>query len=258
MGFIKYRFFSKILVMETEVNLILPDTGDLPEGRYPVLYLLHGAGGDCDSWMRNSSIERYAEKNHWAVVMPSAYNSCYADMAHGIPYFTFLSEELPSRLERLFPITDQAESRFVAGLSMGGRGAFLWAMRRPDFFRGAVCLSGSLDVAAMARRMKEQGNEAALKRFSNAFGDAERLSPENDVYRLARQVAESAGPYPQFLYMCGCDDVRYGEQYLPFLEYCKKIGLKMDSLEGPGEHSFDYWDAAIQQAFQWMESVSNV
>lgn len=255
MGFIKYRFFSQVLVMETEVNLILPDTKALPEEKYPVLYLLHGAGGDCDSWMRNSSIERYAKEHQMAVVMPSAYNSCYADMVHGIPYFTFLSEELPKRLEYIFPIADQTEKRFAAGLSMGGRGAFVWAMRKPDFFKGAVCLSGSLDVASMARRMKEQGDEAALKRFSNAFGNAESLAPENDVYLLARRLSESKKPYPEFLYMCGTEDVRYEEQYLPFLSYCKEIGLKMDSMEGHGNHDFAYWDTAIRQALPWMKHL---
>lgn len=255
MGFVKYRFFSKILVMETEVNLVMPETKTLPEKKYPVLYLLHGAGGDCDSWMRNSSIERYAQNNQMAVVMPSAYNSCYADMVHGIPYFTFLSEELPKRLEYMFPISDQAEDRFVAGLSMGGRGAFVWAMRRPEFFKGAVCLSGSLDVSSMARRMREQGDEAALKRFSNAFGNVESLAPENDVYLLARRLSESKEPYPEFLYMCGTEDVRYEEQYLPFLSYCKEIGLKMDSMEGHGAHDFAYWDTAIRQALPWMKHL---
>ncbi len=229
MSFIKYRFSSNVLRMDTEVNVILPDS-QLKQGRrYPVLYLLHGAGGDCDSWMRNSSIERYAKKQELAVVMPSAYNSCYADMVYGMPYFTFLSEELPHRLENLLPVADEPENRFVAGLSMGGRGAFLWAMRRPDFFKGAACLSGSLDIAAMAERMKAEGDQSALKRFHSAF--------------------------PKFLYMCGLEDERYEEQFLPFLSYCKEIGLPMDSLDGHGIHDFDYWDWAIQQAIVWMKHL---
>ena len=255
MGFIKYRFSSNVLRMDTEVNVILPDSQLKPGGRYPVLYLLHGAGGDCDSWMRNSSIERYAKQQELAVVMPSAYNSCYADMVYGIPYFTFLSEELPARLEHFLPVADEPENRFVAGLSMGGRGAFLWAMRRPDFFKGAACLSGSLDIAAMAKRMKDEGNQPALNRFHNAFGPLEELAPENDVYFLARKVSETVETCPKFLYMCGMEDERYEEQFLPFLSYCEEIGLPMDSLDGHGIHDFDYWDWAIQQAIVWMKHL---
>lgn len=250
MSLIKYRFHSGVLNMDTEVNIVMPDS--LPEEKYRVLYLLHGAGGDCDSWLRNSSVERYAKRYHLAIVMPSAYNSCYADMVHGIRYFTFLSEELPQMLEKMFPIADDSSQRYVAGLSMGGRGAFLWALRRPAFFRAAVCLSGSLDVKAMAERMMEQGDMRSLERFIQAFGDPMQLAPENDIYDLARKTAEGGGRYPKLLYMCGREDIRYGEQYLPFLRFCREIGLSIENREDQGDHNFDYWDRAIQKAIEWM------
>ncbi len=257
MGLIKYRFHSSIISMDTEINIIIPDKR-LSEGnnKYPVLYLLHGAGGDCDSWLRYSSIERYAEREQFAVVMPSAYNTCYSNMAHGIPYFTFLSEELPERVEAVFPIANIKEKRFVAGLSMGGRGAFLWAMRRPDFFSGAASLSGSLDILPMAQRMKEENNLLALERFHNAFGDLNTLSQrDNDIYVLAKRLSESPEKPPMFLYACGKEDVRYQEQFLTFLKYCEKVDFKIDSFDGHGDHDFDYWDTAINKVIRWMSST---
>ena len=253
MSLIKYRFHSSILNMDTEVNIVMPEKA--PDDRYPVLYLLHGAGGDCDSWLRNSSIERYAERYGLAVVMPSAYNSCYADMVHGIPYFTFLSEELPERLEKMFPIANTASHRYAAGLSMGGRGAFLWALRRPEFFHASVCMSGSLDVASMAKRMIETNDLKSLERFINAFGDPMHLTQENDVYDLTKKAAESGQPYPKLLYMCGREDIRYEEQYLPFLRFCDEIGLSVARMEDFGDHNFDYWDRAVQKGIEWMLDV---
>lgn len=253
MSLIKYRFHSEVLNMDTEVNIVMPEA--VPENRYPVLYLLHGAGGDCDSWLRSSSIERYAQRYGIAVVMPSAYNSCYADMVHGIPYFTFLSEELPKRLEKMFPIANERSGRYVAGLSMGGRGAFLWALRCPDFFSASVCLSGSLDVASMAKRMLAQNDTKSLERFINAFGNPLELTSENDIYQLAKKAAESGLGYPRLLYMCGREDIRYKEQYLPFLKYCDEIGLKIACMEDSGDHNFDYWDPAIAQAIAWMRQT---
>lgn len=256
MGLIKYRFHSSIISMDTEINVVLPDRQLIKGYRYPVLYLLHGAGGDCDSWLRYSSIERYAEQEQFAVVMPSAYNTCYSDMVHGIPYFTFLSEELPERIEAIFPIADTKEKRFVAGLSMGGRGAFLWAMRRPDFFAGSACLSGSLNIQPMAQRMKEESNLLALERFHNAFGNLDTLSQrDNDIYSLAKKLSERSEKTPMFLYACGKEDVRYQEQFLTFLEYCKKIGFEIDSFDGHGDHNFDYWDTAIEKVIQWIKSL---
>jgi len=239
--------------MDTEVRVVLPEDGAPGRRTYPVLYLLHGAGGDCESWLRFTSVERYAEDYHMAVVMPSAYNSCYADMVNGIPYFTFLSEELPLRIARNFPVADEASGRFVAGLSMGGRGAFLWALRKPDFFRGAVCLSGSLDVGKMAERMKRENDLMSLKRFSNAFGDPESLRPEDDVWALTEKLASEKGPRPDFLYMCGTEDVRYKEQMLPYLSFCEERHFRIESLTDHGVHDYAFWDPAIRRAMKWMQ-----
>lgn len=255
MSLIKYRFHSVVLGMDTEINVVLPECLPEVEERFQVLYLLHGAGGDCDSWLRYSSIERYAVEKGMAVVMPSAYNSCYADMVYGIQYFTFLSEELPARLERIFPISNMREKRYVAGFSMGGRGAFLWGLRKPEFFKAAICLSGSLDVAAMAKRMRLQNDNLSLKRFINAFGDPEKLDFENDIYALAKTVEEQKKLKPKFLYMCGMEDERYQEQFLPFLEYCRKIGLPIEYIQDHGKHDFTYWDSAIWQAMEWIEKL---
>lgn len=253
MSLLQYRFHSKTIRMDTEVCVILPENEDAGHRTYPVLYLLHGAGGDCGSWLRYTSVERYAEENKIAVVMPSAYNSCYADMVNGIPYFTFMSEELPSRIERIFPVAEDASRRFVAGLSMGGRGAFLWALRKPDFFRGAVCLSGSLDVSLMAERMKREKDEMSLKRFSNAFGNLESLSPENDVWALTKKLASEKRQKPDFLYMCGTEDVRYKEQMLPYLSFCEKHHFRIGSMTDHGVHDYAFWDPAIRQAMKWMK-----
>jgi len=54
---------------------------------------------------RRTSIERYAEEAGLAVVMPNAHRSFYCDMAYGGAYWTFLSEELPVRMRKFFPIS---------------------------------------------------------------------------------------------------------------------------------------------------------
>jgi putative tributyrin esterase len=49
----------------------------------PVLWLLHGAHGNCDDWLRHTNMERYATWRGLAVVMSSAHMSSYMNMAHG-------------------------------------------------------------------------------------------------------------------------------------------------------------------------------
>jgi S-formylglutathione hydrolase FrmB len=116
------------------------------EGKYPVLYLLHGLSDDYTIWQRRTSIERYVADMEIAVVMPDADTSFYSDMVHGRKYWTFLSEELPEIVHDFFPnISEKREDTFVAGLSMGGYGAYKLALGT-DRFAAAASLSGAVDL----------------------------------------------------------------------------------------------------------------
>ena len=97
MALINMQFFSKALNTNVTVNVILPEIPKKnegvgsPDGEYKTLYLLHGLSGDCNEWMRYSSIERYAKDYGIAVVMPSVGRSWYTDTAYDANYFTFVA-----------------------------------------------------------------------------------------------------------------------------------------------------------------------
>ena len=74
-------------------------------------------------------------------------------MVHGGRYFTFFTEELPKVCQAFFPISDKREDTFIAGLSMGGNGAMRLALKRPDLYSQALCMSGAaFDVQELKRR----------------------------------------------------------------------------------------------------------
>ena len=93
MALIELDFRSQALGYHEELMVMLPDRA--PDKPYPVLWAFHGAGGDCSEWLRFSSVERYAAKRGFAVVLPTVSNGHGMDMAHGMKYFTMLSKELP-------------------------------------------------------------------------------------------------------------------------------------------------------------------
>ncbi len=127
------------------------DPQDNYQTPFRVLYLLHGYSDDQTAWQRWTSIERYAEGLNLAVVMPAAQNSFYTDMVHGGKFFTFLTEELPAVVHDLFPLSTERADTFVAGLSMGGYGAFKLALSRPDLYAAAASLSGALDICEVVK-----------------------------------------------------------------------------------------------------------
>ena len=139
MGMLHLDYMSDKLGYQTNVYVILPDS--VREGKKPkgILYLLHGGSGNGMDWIRYTSIERYSWPYELAVIMPDTDGSgFYTDMKHGYPYFEYLTEELPAAMEGLLPILQGVDKRYVAGLSMGGYGAFKWAFNKPDFFTAAA------------------------------------------------------------------------------------------------------------------------
>lgn len=254
MALIHCDFFSEVLGVSTSMDVILPQTtrgqigmdGRVLSSKHPTLYLLHGLSDDHTIWQRRTSIERYVAPMGLAVVMPAVHRSFYTDMVHGYRYWTFVSEELPDVCRSFFHLSDAREDNFVAGLSMGGYGAFKMALRCPDRFAAAASLSGALDLARIAESVL---SDAEMKTI---FGDLKKVrGSENDLFYLAEKIASSQGPKPMLYQCCGTEDHLYQDN-LRFKEFAKKHSLDLTYKEGPGSHEWGYWDRMIQDILKWL------
>lgn len=258
MALIHCDFRSEVLGLSTSMCVILPDPprseGGRPASwdghRHPTLYLLHGLSDDHTIWQRRTSIERYVAPLDLAVVMPAVHRSFYTDMAQGHRYWTFISEELPALARGYFPLSDAREDNFVAGLSMGGYGAFKLALSHPDRFKAAASLSGALDMASLADR--DEVDEESLREFERIFGNLDGLrGSDNDLLHLARKMVTTDGAKPRLYQWCGTEDFLY-ESNLRFKEVAESLGLDLTHEEGPGVHEWAYWDQQIQRVLDWL------
>jgi putative tributyrin esterase len=251
---IRCEFFSDVLGLSTSMTVILPQatsaqigmTGVVREsGRHPTLYLLHGLSDDDSIWLRRTSIERYVAPLGLAVVMPQVHRSYYCDEVHGGRYWTFLSEELPVIAQAFFPVSDRREDTFVAGLSMGGYGAFKWALRHPDRFAAAASLSGALDVASV------QSDRGIPDVTDRVFGSRSVAgTPDDLMWLLARSPSTSAARPALFL-ACGEQD-QLVEQNRRFIKAARASNVPLTVRTGPGEHEWGYWDTMIQEVLAWL------
>jgi putative tributyrin esterase len=246
-------FFSDVLGLSTSMTVLLPQrtstqigmAGSGGDGPPPVLYLLHGLSDDDTIWLRRTSIERYAAPLGLAVVMPQVHRSFYADQAYGGRYWTFLSEELPALVGEFFRVSARREDTFVAGLSMGGYGAFRWALRHPERFAAAASMSGALDVAARGRRPRPEDPRL----FERVFGDEEVTGSPHDLHALLGKADPAVLP---MLYLCcGTEDVLLGENEA-FRDACAAAGVPLRSEFSGGAHDWAYWDARIQDVLAWL------
>lgn len=244
-------FFAESLGMGTSMVVLMPqETAGIgmaaagpPEGGVPVLYLLHGLSDDCTGWERRTSIERYASDTGIAVVMPEVRRSFYADEAVGEAYWTFLSEELPALLARTYRISTAREDTFVAGLSMGGFGAFKLALNHPDRIAAAASLSGALDLT---QRSFDGSNGHLAERI---WGDTDLAGTPDDLVDLVRRADPASTPA---LWLdCGTEDFLVGQNHT-FVAAAEEAGVRLQARFRPGAHSWDFWDDGIRDVLAWL------
>ena len=248
MALLHVHFKSDTLGMKMAMDVIVPERTCPRPGGWPTLYLLHGLSSDHTSWQRKTSIERYVEDMNLAVVMPSVHRSFYTDMRHGMRYWTFVSEEVPALCERLFPLSTHRADRFAAGLSMGGYGAFKLGLLLPERYAAVASLSGAVDMVALSNEDAAHEDPAF---WADVFGDIEDLrGGENDLAAAAQRLTESGGEKPRFYMACGTEDFLYRNN-LGFLQAFGDA-LAIDYEEGPGEHTWAFWDEYIQRVLRWL------
>ena len=252
MALIHANFYSETLGMERSIEVILPQVqngigqdGSKALTDVPVMYLLHGASDDQTIWQRRTSIERYAVAKGLAVIMASTDLGFYSDMKYGYDFYQFFSKEVPQVVHEFFPmITDKREKTFVAGLSMGGFGAFKLGIHCPDQFGYAASLSGLVDpVLFMA-----SGGAGFL---DNAFGTLKETAESiNDLpYCLEKQI-EAGAELPKFYMCCGTEDFLYQVNVKFHKQFDGRIDLTY--FEEPGTHEWGFWDRNIQRILEWL------
>jgi S-formylglutathione hydrolase FrmB len=251
------KFFSEVLGFQTAMHVLLPqrtlsEMKNKRTPKYRTLYLLHGHSDDHTVWQRWTSIERYAEGLNLAVVMPAVHLSFYTDMAHGGRYWQFISEEVPALVQDMFSLSFKRADNYVAGLSMGGYGAFKLALTHPDRFIAAASLSGAVDLNEVVKVKKHDPlNKDWLVEMRTVFGDLSKVpGSKNDLFSLAKKAAKGSVK-PRFYQCCGTEDFLYQDN-IRFYNAVRKLPLDLTYEEGPGEHNWAYWDKMIQNVLIWM------
>lgn len=258
MAFLQVNFFSSVLGMCTAMNVILPqttstrgligvDTADA-DVTYPVLYLLHGMSDDHTIWSRRTSIERYADERGIAVVMPTTELGWYTNMKHGRQWRSFIGEELPAICHDFFPrISQKREDTYIAGLSMGGYGAYALAMTYPEQYSAAAALSAAFLPLRFGRDTEPF--------WQDIFGTmSEYTGGENDLIALSSRLVREGAPLPRLYMWCGTEDGLY-PQNIAMRDHLNKLGWEDFTYEeSAGNHNWRCWDEKIQTVLAWLHA----
>ena len=238
MAFLHCEIFSNTLDMATAVKVILPNEGDL--GQAPVLMLLHGLSDNSSGWSRYTAVEQYAREIGLAVIMPEVQRSFYTDMAHGLPYFSYISTELPGICRRMFGLSNSRGLNYIAGLSMGGYGALKCAFTFPDRYIGCGSFSG---VADFRKRVR---NADGNKEFDAILGEEHTVSDSQDLFSLAEKVQDP----PRIYLSCGEQDHLWPDN-AAFEKHLTALGIPHRFDHRDGDHNWRFWDRSLQDCLAY-------
>lgn len=237
MTVLRMSYLSQVLHMTTTCSIILPQ--ELTSEELPVLYLLHGYSDNDEAWLLNSRITKLVENLNIAVVMPSNYNGYYTDSVTGNQTYSYLVEELFPYLEQLLHLSKKSENRYLAGLSMGGYGAFKMGLLQKNQFAKVYSLSGALDIASLYEDPKTRQQP-----FTTIFGNKEVFrSSDNDLMVLGEQAKKTSIPITEFVMICGRQDFLF-ENNNRFYQ-ANKANLRLDYRVFEGKHDWAFWDRQL-------------
>lgn len=238
MAHLRCDFRSDAMDMITSMTVVLPE--GVKQSDIRVVYLLHGLADNCSGWSRYTSVERYAREHNVALVIPEVQRSFYADMDQGIPYFTYIHDELPKICRNFFGFSEQREKNYIMGLSMGGYGAMKCALNTPERYAGVATFSA---VADMAEFIQTLGNNK--KQFQAIFGQDLALPENCDLVAMAKK-AEIAD-LPRIYMACGEQDGLFDANVrLSGIFQQRGADIRFEHWEGI--HNWVFWDAAVCKA----------
>ncbi len=264
-------FESGALHAPMRFSLYLPDAyAGEPERRFPVVYLLHGYGGNEREWIERGRVGRMldtligsGEIPAVIAVMPDGAKSWYVDSAAlGGPgdYETAIMRDLVSYIESRYRAIPDRHARATAGLSMGGYGALRMAFFHPERFIAVASLSGALFQAVGipgVDRPVANALEEAEKWYHGAYGRpfdigiyVER-SPFSRIDELRRMKAP-----PKILITAGDDDYfKFYEGSCALFIALRRAGLAAELRVDDGGHDWDLWRQQFPEVMRFLSKA---
>ena len=223
-----------------EATVVLPDqyAHGKATDRFPVVYLLHGSGGDYTDWTAKSHIGKLADRYHVILVMPDGgHESWYIDspVDPRSRYETYVGTEVVAYIDEHFRTIATKQARAITGLSMGGFGALHIALDRPDEFGAAGSISGAVDPRGCE---DEPGIE-------QVFGDPVRHADFWNNEAIVENARSFGSEHIALTIDCGVNDSLVQSNRM-LHERLVELGVPHDYAERPGGHTWKYWSNAVQ------------
>jgi S-formylglutathione hydrolase len=214
---VESKIETKLLPGPVEFNVLLPDGYDTAKEPLPLLFFLHGGGGDRSFLTRMRVIvdDMWKEGTlpKMVVVTPSAGRSFYMDYKDGSQKWeSFIVGPFLEHIRQTYKVTRERKGTLLFGISMGGLGGLRLAFKYPDRFEAVAALEPGIDPALKWKDVKPRNRfwrgEALMetifgKPFDEAYWEANNpasicLANADKIRALGLGVYIDAGDLDSF------------------------------------------------------------
>jgi len=239
----KVWYKSEVLGFQRRVYVYTPAGYEGGTQKYPVFYLLHGAGGDEDAWtnmgraaqimdnliaqgkakpmivvMTNGNANQAGAQNEVPPIASTGEQGMAAYQRYAGKFEEHLVKDVVPFIEKNFRTTSGKDNRAIAGLSMGGMHTQTITNNNPGMFS----YIGVYSMGIMSMGPQNQ--------------DAAKLEQE----RITKLEALKNSGYKLYWIACGKDDFVY-KGVVTLRETLDKIGFKYVYRESTGGHTWANW-----------------
>lgn len=255
---------SSFLGRNVRYAVYLPADYESSQRSYPAVYLLHGYTDDHTGWLQFGEINHFADKaiaegtiSPMIIIMPDADTSWYVNSFDGRErYEDFFIREFIPAMEKAFRIKSEKQFRAVAGLSMGGYGTLIYAMKYPDYFAAAAPLSSGVftDDEIMNMPDGEWNRMLAPLYGGKGLKGKARLTKgwyDNSVLSIIEKKSTDELKKVRYWIDCGDDDfLAKGNAYLHIA--LKEKNVPHEYRVRDGSHGWVYWRTGITDALAFI------
>jgi enterochelin esterase-like enzyme len=255
-------FESKLLKQTTHYSIYLPPGYETSTIEYPVLYLFHGGGDDWRDWLLRGQAAPIADKAILSgeapamiIVMPDGIGHWYNNKYDGtFNYEDYFFKELIPHIESTYRCRTEKRYRAISGLSMGGRGCLLYALKHPDKFQACYAMSIGMfsDENAKVDRWNRGGSWLGEHYFGplKADGSLPDSWHENNVYRLARELPDNQKRSVIYAIELGDDEINRDQ--LEMILTMKENGIPLEVRIIDGGHNWGLWRISLSNAMKFV------
>lgn len=254
---------SNIMNKNVAYTVYLPADYETSNRTYPVVYLLHGYTDDNTGWLQFGEVNRYADKAiaegtipPMIIIMPNGDSSFYINSYDGKENYEdfFVKEFMPS-VEKKYRIKAEKKYRGVAGLSMGGYGTLIYALKHPELFAAAAPFSAAAwDDDAIVTMPDASWARNLGQLFGRDLKGKDRLTKawyDNSILKLVETKSADDLKKVRYWIDCGDDDfLTKGNCLLHIALTEKKVPHEYRVRDGG--HTWTYWRTGITDALKFI------